>query len=139
MRQQQGGGAFPMSQTPRVQFSLDFDPGLTEQFRSLHEVLAATVYGSRIGLSGVAAHCDLSPSALSRMLNSNPDDPRHLPVDLLTKIMEATGDLKPIHWLVAKFVPDEKMRQHLAVSQLQAVLPTILNALSSLGLNKEKR
>ena len=72
------------------------------------------------------------------MLNSNPDDPRHLPVDLLPKIIEATGDLKPVHWLIAKFVPDEKTRQRAAVSQLLQVMPAIQNALSVLGVENKR-
>lgn len=66
------------------------------------------------------------------MLNENEDDPRHLPVDLLPKIVEATGDLRPIHWFIAKFVPDDATRQRAAVEQLQAVLPTITAALAVL-------
>lgn len=116
----------------RVQFQLDFEPALTQQFRTFKQVLAAAVYGSRIGLSGVAAHCDLSPSALSRMLNENEDDPRHLPADLVPKIIEATADLRPIHWLVATFIPDDSMRQRAAVAQLEAVLPHITAALATL-------
>jgi len=116
----------------RLQFQLDFEPTLTEQFRTFKQVLAAVVYGSRIGLSGVAAHCDLSPSALSRMLNENEDDPRHLPADLVPKIIEATNDLRPIHWLVAKFLPDDATRQRAAVTQLESLLPQITSALATI-------
>lgn len=66
------------------------------------------------------------------MLNENDGDPRHLPVDLLTKIIEATGDIRPILWLAAKFLPDESMRQRAAVSQLETLLPQITSALSVL-------
>lgn len=121
----------------KVQFQLDFEPTLTEQFRTFKQVLAAVVYGSRIGLSGVASHCDLSPSALSRMLNENEDDPRHLPADLVPKIIEATGDLRPIHWLVAKFLPDEETRQRAAVTQLETLLPQITAALATLQRSKK--
>jgi hypothetical protein len=116
----------------KIQLSLEFDPALTEQFRTLKQCLCAVVYGSRIGLSGVASHCDLSPSALSRMLNENEDDPRHLPVDLLPRIIEATGDLRPIHWLNAKFVPDEATRQRASIARLESLIPEVTNALAAL-------
>lgn len=116
----------------KLQFSLDFQPAITEQFRTFRQVIAAAVYGSRVGLSAVAAHCDLSPSALSRMLNENEDDPRHLPADLVPKIIEVTGDIRPIQWLVARFVPDEAQRQRIAVEQLNAVMPSIHAALAVL-------
>jgi hypothetical protein len=66
------------------------------------------------------------------MLNENEDDPRHLPVDLMPRIIEATGDLRPVHWLVAKFLPDEATRQRAAVARLEAVLPQITEALATL-------
>lgn len=120
----------------KVQFSFDLEPSLPEQFRTFKQVLAAAVYGSRMGLSNVAAHCDLSPSQLSRMLSENEDDPRHLPADLVPLIVQATSDMRPIHWLVAKFLPDESMRQRAAVAQLESVLPQVMAALSTLQKGK---
>jgi hypothetical protein len=117
----------------KLQISLEFEPALSEQFRTFKQVLAAVVYGSRVGLSGVAVHCDLSPSALSRMLNENEDDPRHLPADLVPKIIEATQDYRPIHWLVARFLPDENTRHRAAVAQLETLMPQINAALAVLG------
>ena len=67
------------------------------------------------------------------MLNFNEDDPRHLPADLVPKIIEATGDYRPIHWLVAKFLPDERWRQRAAVTQLESIMPQLTAALSALG------
>lgn len=121
----------------KLQFQLALEPAITEQFRTLKQCLAAAVYGSRLGLSAVAAHCDLSPSALSRMLNENEDDPRHLPVDLLPKIIEATQDVRPIHWLVAKFLPDDAMRHRAAVTQLESMLPQIADVLAVLQKPKK--
>lgn len=66
------------------------------------------------------------------MLNENEDDPRHLPVDLLDKIIEITKDSRPIQWLAAKHLPSEEVRARAAVSQLESVLPQITAALSVL-------
>lgn len=114
------------------QLSLDYEPTLLDQFRTLKQCLAAVVYGSRLGLSGVASHCDLSPSALSRMLNENDDDPRHLPVDLVEKIIAATGDTRPISWLAARFLPTEDMRRTAALQRVEAALPALEAALVEL-------
>jgi hypothetical protein len=70
------------------------------------------------------------------MLNFNEDDPRHLPADLVPLIIQVTGDLRPIHWLVAKFLPDEGTRQRAAVAQLESVLPQITAALATLQRGK---
>lgn len=122
----------------KIQYSLDLEPALTEQFRTLKQVLAACVYGFRGGLGSVAVHCDLSPSALSRMLNENEDDPRHLPVDLMVRIIEATQDMRPIHWLVAKFLPSEEARTRAAVAQLESLAPQLQAALAVINFNSSK-
>jgi len=66
------------------------------------------------------------------MLNENEGDPRHLPMDLLPKILEATQDLRPVHWLNAKFVLDEATKQRAAVSELASMLPHITSVLATL-------
>lgn len=71
------------------------------------------------------------------MLNENEDDPRHLPVDLLPKIIEATGDLRPIHWLNAKFLLDEASKQRAVVSELATMIPHLTSMLASLQNGKK--
>jgi hypothetical protein len=110
----------------KLQLKMDFEPGITEQFRTLKQCVAACVYGYRGGLGTVAAACDVSPSALSRMLNENEDDPRHLPIDFMTKIIETTGDIRPLQWLAAKFLPDDETRRELALTRLEQLVPTLL-------------
>src|SRR6185312_3431760 len=98
-------------QRDRMQTAFDFTPGLTVQFKSLRQVLAAAVYGSRASLNGVASDLDLSPSELQRMLNRGIADERKLDTDDVEKIIASTGDLRPVHWMVEKFLQDpERMR-----------------------------
>jgi hypothetical protein len=66
------------------------------------------------------------------MLNENEDDPRHMPIDLLPRIIEATGDLRPIHWLNARFIPDEPARQRALTARLETLIPEVANALAAL-------
>jgi hypothetical protein len=73
------------------------------------------------------------------MLSEREDDSRALPVDLLTGIIEATGDLRPIHWLVARFLPDEEMRTRAAVHQIEQLLPQLNAALAAVGPTFGKR
>lgn len=128
-----------MTSVSKLQLRLDFEPGITEQFRTLKQCVAACVYGYRGGLGSVAAACDVSPSALSRMLNDNEDDPRHLPIDFLTKIIEATGDIRPLQWLAAKFLPDEDTRRDMALAQLEKILPMLPALMADLAGAKGKR
>lgn len=115
----------------KIQLTLDFDAGITEQFRTLKQVVAAVVYGYRGGLGAVAAACDVSPSTLSRMLNENEDDPRHLPLDFLPLIIQETNDLRPLQWLASKFLPDDKTRRDAAIAGIQSLLPHIAALLAS--------
>ena len=107
------------------QYTLDFEPGLTERFKTFDEVLAAAVYGSRKGLNVVAADLDMSPSELTRRLNPATDDPRPLRTKDGIAIIESTGDMRPVYWLIETFLSDpEKRRQH-ALETLSGLLPEI--------------
>jgi hypothetical protein len=116
----------------KLQLKMDFEPGINEQFRTLKQCVAACVYGYRGGLGSVAAACDVSPSALSRMLNDNEDDPRHLPIDFLTKIIETTGDIRPLQWLGGKFIPDEDTRRDMALARIEQLLPGLVSDLAEI-------
>jgi hypothetical protein len=109
----------------KTQIEMDFEPGLTDQFPEFIDLLAACVYGSRIGLSGVATELDKSPSLLSRMLNRNPDDQRHLPASDLPALIRATGDKRPVYWLVEKFLEDSDTKHKRAMADLAKLLPQI--------------
>lgn len=115
----------------KPQLQLDFDAQITEQFKTLKDVVAAVVYGYRGGLGAVAAACDVAPSTLSLMLNENEDYKRHLPLDFLPTIIKVTGDLRPLQWLAAKFIPDDKTRRDAAVAGLEALLPQLASLLAS--------
>jgi len=110
-----------------MQLKLDFDASITTQFKELEDVVAAVVYGYKGGLGAVAAACDVAPSTLSRMLNRNEDDPRRFPLEYLAPVIEVTKDLRPIHWLVAKFVPDPQARRDAAMATLVSLLPQIVS------------
>lgn len=113
------------------QVEMNFEPGLTEQFPDFMDLLAHVVYSSRIGLSGVAADLDKSPSLLSRMLNKNPDDQRHLPASDIPKIIRATGDKRPIYWLIESFLEDTDTKRKRAVDELTKLLPQVQAALKA--------
>lgn len=134
---------FPVNGTPasRAQLRIDFEPAITEQFRSLRECVAAVVYSSRAGLGGCAAACDVSPSTLTKMLNRQKDDEneRHLPVDFITIIIGETKDIRPLLWLAAKFLPDDASRQEAVLARVEQLLPAMTEAMSLFGQLKRPR
>lgn len=115
-------------------YPLDFQPGLTAQFPQLEDVLTAAVYGSRIGLNGVAARLDQSPSELSRRLNRESDDHRPARVQDLVGIVEATADLRPIYWLIEKFMESPEARMARAADQLANLLPMVAELAAQAGV-----
>jgi hypothetical protein len=117
-----------------MQTSFDFTPGLTVQFPRLRDVLCAVVYGSRAGLKGVAADLDVSPSELSRMLNREQDDPRKLDVDDVVGIISATGDTRPVQWLIERFLHNPEERKVTAAAQLAQILPAVIELAHQAGV-----
>jgi hypothetical protein len=118
-----------------AQTAFDFTPGLTVQFKSPRAVLAATVHGSRIGLDGCAAACDLSPSELSRMLNRGQADQRALDVDHITAILGKTEDFRLIYWLIERFLQDPDRMRANAAQQLAQLLPAIIELAHQAGVS----
>lgn len=118
-----------------MQLTLELKPGLTQQYRSLREVVAAAVYQYRGGIGGVAQALDMSPSDLGRRLNHGDGDPlRNLDIDHLAQIIEATGDHRPIHWLIETFVPSDEQKRKSAVDQLSNLMPQIAALLADAGV-----
>lgn len=108
---------------PASQLPLDFAPGLTAQFRSLSQVCGAVVYGSRAGLSGVAADLDLAPSDLCRRLAEDGDRP--ITAEHLDGIISSTKDFRPIYWLIEKYLQDPETRRNQAIHQLANLMPIV--------------
>lgn len=112
--------------TGTVQLELDFQPGLTEQFPELIDLVASVVYGSRIGLKGCAAALDMSPSNLSRILSRrDPDDVRHFDIGWISPLIQATDDRRPISWLIEKHLEDPETKRKQLVDQVATVLPLL--------------
>jgi hypothetical protein len=119
---------------PSSQLALDFEPGLTVKFKTLTEVVAASVYGARGGLSAVAADLDVAPSDLSRRLSSENGDNRPLTVEQLDKIIASTGDMRPIYYLIEKHLQDPEATRNQAIQQLAQVMPIVQALIEQAGL-----
>lgn len=117
------------------QLLLDFQPGLTVQFKSLTEVCAAAVYASRGGLSAVAADLDIAPSDLSRRLHSDAGENRPLTVEQFDGILSSTRDMRPIHWLAEKYLQDPEAKKTQAIEQVGLILPLLIALLEQSGVS----
>jgi len=115
-----------------AQLTLNFEPGLTARYPDWHATLAHAVYASRKGLSGVAADLDVSPSDLTKRLSH--DENRPLRADQAVRIIESTGDLTPIYWLIEKFLRDADAQRVQAIQQLAELAPRLLELAAQAGV-----
>lgn len=106
-----------------AQLSLDFQPGLTAQFKTLTQVCAAAVYACRGGLSAVAADLDMAPSDLCRRLSEEGDRP--VTAEHANAIIRSTKDYRPIYWLIETYLQDPETKRLHAIQQLAQVMPMV--------------
>lgn len=124
------------------QISLDFEPGFTDRFETLEDVLVSMVYGGRKRHNAIAMDLDESPSSLTRKIKGDLD----FPVRKLSALIESTGDLTPIYWLIEKHLapkPGEReqaLRRAMTVLEghpdLQAVVDSLIKAGGQTGVQR---
>lgn len=117
--------------TDRTQIELDFEGGLLDQYGSFSDVLSASVYGCGRPFKHVAADLDMTASKLSRMLANNPNDNIHPPGDRIDDIISATGDLRPVYWLIERFIEDADIKRKRALDQVSKMLPQLESLLKA--------
>lgn len=110
---------------------LDFEPGLSDRYRSLKDCMATCVY--KRGLSKVAVDLDQAPSNLSTQLSE--DGSRHFSIDSFEKYLEKTGDYTPLYYLVERFVGDKRGKKDAALEKIMAVAPELMDLLKQAGLS----
>lgn len=113
------------------QFTLDFQPGLVERFPRWEDTFTYAVYSSRLGLNGVAAQLDQSPSDLCKRLSG--EEQRPLRVKDALAIVEATQDYTPIYWLLERFLKDPNAKKAEAIARLPGLMAAIEATLNAAG------
>lgn len=126
--------------TSRKQLSLNFEPGLTTQYKRIEDLLLHVVHSSRPGLDGVARELDMGSSELTRRLSAHVAakegdiSNRPLRVSDFIEIVKATGDKRPIHWLIETFLEDPETRQAQALEALASIAPHFLQLIADAGI-----
>lgn len=116
-----------------MQMSINFEAGLLQQFPDFRDVVRASVYSCGRQLKAIAADLDMTSSELSRKLSDNPNDPVHFPLHLLPDLIKATGDKRPVYWLVESFLEEPTAKRERAIEQLAMMMPAIQNLLAMSG------
>lgn len=115
----------------QTQIEIDFEAGLHQQFPHFMDCVRASVHGCGHPFKAVAAELDMSSSALSRKLAENPNDDVHFQLRHFVKLLKATGDFRPLYWLIEEFLEDKETKQKRAHAELAAMLPKIAQLLES--------
>lgn len=113
------------------QLTLQFDGTLVEKFTKLRDVIALGVYQNTP--SKVASLIDMAPSNLSAALAG---DGRCLSVDQFERYIEKTGDVRPIHYLIARFIG---MDEHQVAAARDARLEQLLTEANTLMRERASR
>ncbi len=116
----------------RTQLTLNFEPGLTEQFRTFRDYLAYRVQVQPKPAKVIAGDMDMSPSLLSRKLSPGDTDTQRFNVDDLENYMRATGDTSPIDYLAAKYCGNTQDRQSRALGRVELLASELERTLSEL-------
>lgn len=112
------------------QLTIKLENSLTQQFPSWMDVVRASIYDCGRPFKVIAADLDMSVSELSRRLSVS--DTLSLAIDDLPRILKATGDIRPVYWLVESFLEDDASKQKRAVDQLSKLMPQLHHLLAQL-------
>jgi hypothetical protein len=127
-----------------AQMNLSFEPGLTAQFRTLEDCVQHVVLTARGGVDAVATVIDMAPGELSRRLSAHShakegdSNNRPLRVGDFIRIIEITGDHRPIFWLLERFLSDPEAQRTAAFQQLAMLAPLIAGLAEQAGVSIPK-
>lgn len=97
-----GDSVVPLTPTLAPQTDAD----IAQQFPSLKAFLALRIMLQRGGILRVAGKLDVSPSHLSEQLSGGGARGRKFDIDTLEHYIATFNDLGPIHYLIAKYMPE---------------------------------
>ncbi len=115
------------------QVELNFEGGLTDLFPEWQDMIVESVYGSGKPFKSIAADLDMSSSELSRKIKFNPDDNVDFPIRRFDELLETTGDLRPVFWLVEKYLQDADTQKKQALNELIQLMPKLHNLVKEAG------
>lgn len=107
----------------QIQLDLNFE---SPQFDSLEEAFVHSVHTSSISMKHLAGEMNLLPAGLSKRLNLHPEenDPR-FNLRQFEKYLEATGDYRPIYYLVERFLQKDQDRLMREFQEFKKRIPEI--------------
>lgn len=121
-----------MSSVPAGQLTLNFEPALSERYKSLRDFIAYRVQVQAKPAKSIAMDMDMSPSTLSRKLAPGEADTQRFNCDDLESYMVETKDTTPIEYLAAKYLSSDAQRQARAIARVEALALDLERTLAQL-------
>lgn len=112
------------------QIQIDYEPGKTDQFSSLMESVRHVVYGGGMKQAAIAAGMDMAPTKLSRQMGGE----LKFSVEQLEELLDLTGDLTPIYYLIEKYVSQSgtPIRNELALKKAGKLMTELQRVMGQL-------
>ena len=106
------------------QITINFEAGPVESYGTCREYVSALVHQQGRPQKAIAADMDLSPSDLSRKCAQHVDDCRKFTLDDLEHFIQVTGDIRPVHYLIEKYLAENKTQEQIQaeIERLQGLL-----------------
>lgn len=95
------------------QITINFEAGPVESYGTCREYIASLVHKQGRPQKAIAADMDYSPSDLTRKLSQSPSDSRRFTLDDLELFIKITQDVRPVYYLVEKYLATPKDREAL--------------------------
>lgn len=115
---------------PKLQLSLDFEPGLIERYRNLRDVVSTGIY--RRGLSTCAIDLNESPGNLSNQLSD--ESQRKFGIDEFELYLSKSKDMTPLYYLVEKYLHKPEVEHSAALQALPEALAAVQALMKKAGL-----
>lgn len=116
-----------------AQLTLEFEPGMTDRYKSLRECLVACVYSK--GLSNVAFDLGKSPGNLSHELSE--ETTRHFSVESLEMYIQKSGDLMPIYYLIARYLGNQAAAEGATLRRVEDQLQEMVSMVAQLAASNK--
>ncbi len=106
----------------KIQLEFDWD----KKWESLEEVTIHTAHTCGMPLKHLAGELNLSPAGLSKRLTLSPEenDPRFT-LKAFERLLEVTGDYRPIHYLIEKFLQKDEERTLAEFREFKRKIPEL--------------
>ena len=123
-----------------MKIEVEIPEGLRERYPTMKALLRDVVHESSLNKDDLARQIGLpSGSRLARTLADNPYEKLFFPAESVHKLIQVTGDQRPLYWMMDQCVVTEEARRRHATERLARILPDLIAIVQAAGGGKEPK